>query len=102
MVFLPGLVLVFKIKVIISVHISSKILDFCRLKGLITNKSVLFVRVTRGPWGQVSPLGGLRGLIWRPTRVKQQEQKVISKAVSPRGRGTDSGQGVPLALSGYF
>lgn len=67
MVFLSGLVLVFKIKVIISVHISSKILDFCRLKGLVTNRSVLFVRVTRGPWGQVSPLGGLRGLIWRPT-----------------------------------
>lgn len=51
MVFLLGLVLVFKIKVIISVRISSKILDFCRVKGLITDKSVLLVKVRRGPRG---------------------------------------------------
>lgn len=76
MVSLLGLVLVFKIKVIISIRISSKILDFCKLKGPITDKSVLLVKVTRGPRGGTSvPHGGLSGLLCRLTRVKQPRAK---------------------------
>lgn len=92
MVFLLGLVLVFKIKVIISIRTSSKILDFCRLKGPITDKR---------PSGERNE-GPSRGT---PLRAKSREPTVShfrarSPDLLPVG-GPSPGPRWPLARQGY-
>lgn len=77
MVFLLGLVLVFKIKGIISIRISSKILDFCRLKGPITDKSVLLVK-DRGALERASAC---------PTAESQGRLSASSSTPAAGGRG---------------
>lgn len=77
MVFLLGLVLVFKIKGIISILISSKILDFCRLKGPITDKSVLLVK-DRGALERASAC---------PTAESQGRLSASSSTPAAGGRG---------------